>query len=250
MVQAVTGTTRKRTAVISKKTARKKSSKRVSRKRNKHSDESAERSLTDEAYEAIKQKIITLQFGPGSYLNVASLTDALNIGRTPVHSAVRRLTHEGMIEIMPRKGMIVKPISLDEVMEIADVRAVNEPYCVRLAAENANDHDVERLERILELASEAAKAGDTEAQMLADRDFHCEISRIANNKILAEILRNLHERSLRFWFISLHDSPHQQEVGQEHAEIVRAIKNNDPDAAEEVMLGHINSFRKTISRNI
>ena len=207
-------------------------------------------SLTDTAYEAIKQKIITLQFGPGTYLNVASITEALNIGRTPVHQAVRRLTHEGMIEIMPRKGMIVRPVSLNEVMEIADVRSVNEPHCVRLAAEKASAEDIAELEGILARADDAAAAGDTEQQMLADRDFHCEISRIAGNKILADILKNLHERSLRFWFISLHDSPHRQEVADEHADIMKAIRNNDPDAAEHAMQRHIESFRTTISRSV
>ena len=208
------------------------------------------RSLTDKAYEAIKQRIITLQYGPGTYLNVASIAEALNLGRTPVHQAVRRLTHEGMIEIMPRKGMIVKPVSLHEVMEIADVRSANEAHCVRLAAKNASASDVAELESILERADEAARVGDTEAQMLADRDFHLAISRIAGNRILAEILRNLHERSLRFWFITLHDSPHRMEVCDEHARIVEAIRNNDPDAAEQAMRYHIDSFRHTISRSI
>ena len=106
------------------------------------------------------------------------------------------------------------------------------------------------LESILERADGAASVGDTEAQMLADRDFHLAISRIAGNRILAEILRNLHERSLRFWFITLHDSPHRAEVCDEHARIVEAIRNNDPDAAEQAMRYHIDSFRRTISRSI
>ena len=207
-------------------------------------------SLSEQAYAAIKQRIITLRFGPGTYLNVAAIAELLGIGRTPVHQAVRRLAHEGMIEIMPRKGMIVKPVSLHDVMAIAEVRLVNEPYCVRLAAENAQRQDITALERILRRAGRAAKAGDTEAMMLADRDFHCAISGIAGNQILAEILRNLHERSLRFWFISLHQSSHQQEVDREHASILRAIKDHDADGAEQAMRRHIESFRNTIGRSV
>ena len=207
-------------------------------------------SLSEQAYAAIKQRIITLRFGPGTYLNVAAIAELLGIGRTPVHQAVRRLAHEGMIEIMPRKGMIVKPVSLHDVMAIAEVRLVNEPYCVRLAAENAKRQDITALERILRRAGRAAEAGDTEAMMLADRDFHCAISGIAGNQILADILRNLHERSLRFWFISLHQSSHQQEVDREHASILRAIKDHDADAAEQAMRRHIESFRNTIGRSV
>ena len=230
---------------VTKRKKRAKKKRTSSKKKTK-----SEQSLTDVAYEAIKQRIITLKFGPGSYLNVSSITAALGLGRTPVHQAVRRLTHEGMIEIMPRKGMIVKPVSLNEVMDITDVRAVNEPHCVRLAAEKASKEDVAGLERILARANRASDAGDTEKQMLADRDFHCEISRIAGNKILADILKNLHERSLRFWFISLHDSPHRQEVAEEHAAIMEAITKKDPDAAEAAMRRHIESFRKNIARSV
>ena len=207
-------------------------------------------SLTEQAYAAIKQKIITLGFGPGTYLNIAAISQQLGVGRTPVHQAVSRLAHEGMIEVMPRKGMIVKPVSFQDVVQIIEARVVNESYCVRLAAENARRGDIAALEDILAIAGRAAEAGDTERMMLADRDFHCALSGIAGNAVLADILRNLHERSLRFWFISLHQSAHQREVAREHADIVAAIRNRDPNRAEQAMRDHIESFRGTIARSI
>ena len=207
-------------------------------------------SLTDQAYAAIKQKIITLEFGPSAYLNIAAISERLGVGRTPVHQAVRRLAHEGMIEIMPRKGMIVKPVSLHEVTQVINVRLVNESYCVRLAAENAKNKDIAALENILSRANQAAEDGDTERMMIADRDFHCALSGIAGNALLADILRNLHERSLRFWFVSLHQSAHQREVDKEHTDIVTAIRNHDPVSAEQAMRGHIESFRRTIMSSV
>ena len=213
-------------------------------------EDGARKSLAEEAYATIKQKIITLEFAPGGYLNVAAVNEALGIGRTPVHQAVRRLAHEGMIEIMPRKGMIVKPVSLQDALAIVEVRLVNEAYCARKAAENASQTDVARLDGILQRAAHAAEVGATEAMMLADRDFHCAISGIAGNLVLADILRNLHERSLRFWFISLHQPKHQAEVGNEHAEILQAIKDRDADGAEQAMRRHIESFRNNIRRSV
>ena len=207
-------------------------------------------SLTEQAYAAIKQKIITLEFGPGTYLNVAAISQQIGVGRTPVHQAVSRLAHEGMIEVMPRKGMIVKPVSFQDVVQIIEARVVNESYSVRLAARNAGQEDIATLERTLADAGRAAEAGDTERMMLADRDFHCAISAIAGNTVLADILRNLHERSLRFWFISLHQSAHQREVAREHADILSAIKDRDPNRAEQAMRDHIESFRGTIARSI
>lgn len=201
----------------------------------------ARQPLSEEAYAAIKQKIITLEFAPGAYLNVAAVIDALGIGRTPVHQAVRRLAHE---------GMIVKPVSLHDALAIAEVRLLNEAYCARLAANNASEKDIALLEGILERAGRAVEAGDTEALMLADRDFHCALSGIAHNQVLADILKNLHERSLRFWFISLHQQKHQAEVTKEHADILQAIKDRDANRAEEAMRFHIESFRNTIKRSV
>ena len=207
-------------------------------------------SLADQAYEAIKHQIITLQFKPGAYLNEASISKRLGIGRNPVHLAVRRLVLEGMLEVMPRKGVIVKPASLKEVLDIIEVRLLNESYCVRLAAERATEAEIAEMADILDQGVESAKRRDIERQMLLDRDFHCAISRAARNTVLADILRNLHERSLRFWFISLVDQRHGEAVGQEHTAILDAIRSHDADAAEAAMRRHVEAFRANVTRHI
>src|SRR6266849_7948115 len=91
-------------------------------------------SLRDAAYDAIKHRIITCAFRPGEYINELQLSSMLKIGRTPVHQALDRLMMEGMVEVIPRKGVIVKPVSLHDVMQMIDVRLINETQCARLAA--------------------------------------------------------------------------------------------------------------------
>src|SRR5580700_9855201 len=103
-------------------------------------------SLRDAAYEAIKHRIITCAFKPGEYINELQLSSVLKIGRTPVHQALDRLMIEGMVEVIPRKGVIVRPVSLNEVLQIIEVRLINEPYGARLAAEHANDSDLAELD--------------------------------------------------------------------------------------------------------
>ena len=208
------------------------------------------RSLADIAYEAIKQQIITLKFEPGGYLNEAAISELIGIGRTPVHHAIQRLTLDGMLETIPRKGLIVKPVSLKEVMEIIEIRLINEIFCVRLAARRASDQDIEAMRSILEEAVSEKSMGDLERQMLIDRDFHCAISRASGNHVLADILLNLHERSLRFWFISLTDDHHRKAVRREHEQILQAISKHDPDAAADAMHSHIEAFRKNVSQFI
>ena len=73
----------------------------------------------------------------------------LKIGRTPVHQALDRLMIEGMVEVIPRKGVIVKPVSLNEVLQIIEVRLINETFGSRLAAEHADDSDLAELAEVL-----------------------------------------------------------------------------------------------------
>lgn len=208
----------------------------------------ARQSLSDVAYEELKHRIITLQYEPGSYLNEAKLSDDLEIGRTPVHHAVRRLTHEGLIEMIPRKGLIVKPISLQEVSEIIDLRLVNECYCAGQACENMTAQSSELLRTILDKAETFAKEDDIQSQMMVDREFHEAIAQTAGNQVLAEILRNLHERSMRIWFVSLNNSTHADRVRSDHLTIVEALESGDRDKAEDAMREHILAFKKNIGK--
>ena len=207
-------------------------------------------SLADAAYSLIKKKILTLTYEPGSYLNEASLSESLDIGRNPVHHAVKRLTLEGLIETIPRKGFIVKTLSIRELKEIVDMRLVNEVYCARLAAERMSEGQLEEISDILARTRISSEAQDTEQLMLLDQQFHSLLSKAAGNQVLASILRNLHDRSLRYWFISLNEKHHGESVREEHHNIYEAIKKRDADLAAQCMRVHIEGFRKNIIKCI
>jgi DNA-binding GntR family transcriptional regulator len=205
-------------------------------------------SLRDAAYEAVKHRIITCIFKPGDYLNEAYVSASIGIGRTPVHQAIDRLTQDGLLEVIPRKGIIVKPISLEEVIHITEVRRVNESHCARLAAEHADNVELSVLGDILYRADAWTEVRNIEQMMLLDREFHIALAKAAKNPVLANIMQNLHERSLRFWFISLTAHDHHREVQQEHRMIFEAIKRRDAEAAAQAMLTHIDSFRRNVTR--
>jgi DNA-binding GntR family transcriptional regulator len=205
-------------------------------------------SLRDEAYDAIKHRIITCEFRPGEYVNELQLSALLKIGRTPVHQALDRLMVEGMVEVIPRKGVIVKPVSLNEVLQIIEVRLINEPFGARLAATHANDADLSELADVLMRAKHWASLRNVENMMLLDRDFHLLIARAAKNDVLTELLRNLHERSLRFWYISLNAPAQHETVQAEHVAILDAVRQRSPDGAQAAMRHHIESFRSNVTR--
>jgi DNA-binding GntR family transcriptional regulator len=207
-------------------------------------------SLRARAYEEIKRRIITLQYRPGEYLNEAMISEQLGIGRTPVHQALDRLMLEDMVEVIPRKGVIVRPVSLDEVLQLIEVRLVNETHCAALAAGRATEAEIDQMAAILAPTQHLIDRRDIEGLMTLDRDYHCSISAAAKNRVLANILLSLHERSLRFWFISLSDEAHLIEVRDQHVEIHEAIRARDGSAASKAMREHIESFRQNIMKSV
>ncbi len=202
----------------------------------------------DDAYGQIKHSIITGELRSGEYINELQLSAALKIGKTPVHQALDRLMVEGFVETIPHKGVIVKSVSINEALQISEVRLINETYCARIAAERADKDDIARLEAVLTNAKNWTRERNVEQMMLADREFHLLIAAAARNATVSTLLKNLHERSLRFWFISLHAPGQFERVEGEHQSIFTAIQKRDPDAAEHAMRLHIESFRDNLTR--
>jgi DNA-binding GntR family transcriptional regulator len=207
-------------------------------------------SLRVAAYHEIKRRIITTAYRPGEILNETLVAESLRIGRTPVHEALNRLALEGMVEIMPRKGIIVKPVSMDEMRELAQVRISNEVLCVSLAARRADNEALRAMRTILDAVPAAIAKRDVEAMMNLDRDFHCAVSRAARNRTLADVLLQLHERSLRFWFISLSAPRQMEQVQREHRAIFNAIRTHNPRAAARAVTAHIHAYVRNITQQL
>lgn len=207
-------------------------------------------SLLDTAYEQIKHRITICAFRPGDYLNEAEISTMLSIGRTPVHQALDRLMVEGLVQVMPRKGIIVKPVSLDEVLQTIEVRFLNESYCVRLAADRASTDEIDELTSILDRAQKELATRDSERLMRLDREFHGALARSARNPVLTELLGRLHDRSLRFWILSLNTPGHHLSVQEQHLAILAAIRDRDPEGAEQAMRAHIEAFRRNLLQTL
>lgn len=207
-------------------------------------------SLREAAYEAIKHRIITCTFKPGECINEAGVSALLGFGRTPVHEAIDRLVLEEMVEVIPRKGVIVKPINLPDVMQMADVRLVNETQCVRLAATRADDVHIDRLAEVIKAARRAVADRDVHGMMLRDREFHLVTAQASKNAELVEVVRRLNERSLRFWFISFTTPDHHNRFQEQHEAIFEAVRAHEPDRAESAMREHIDAFRRSVARQL
>jgi len=200
----------------------------------------------EQAYALLRDKLVSLSYRPGDYLNIAALVQDTGFGRTPVNQALQRLSSEGLVQIMPRKGIMVAPLSIDSAFDLIEVRIVNERLCARLAAGRIHAENLARLRDAASAFTVAVGANDLAALMRADRVFHETIARIACNPLLADILSVLHAQSQRFWAVSLSRPGHSIEVIEEHAALVDALAAGDAERAADCAEKHILSFRKAL----
>jgi DNA-binding GntR family transcriptional regulator len=204
------------------------------------------RSQNEIAYDSVKEKIIGMAYKPGLYLNTAEMMDKLSLGRTPINHALHRLSREGLIHIIPRKGVMVAPLSIDDALELIDVRIANERLCARLAAERITRDEFERIAGLLDEQEEAIAQNESERVVRLDLRFHEEIAIVSRNQTLMEILRVIHARSQRFWVISFKADAHLREVQAEHRLILDALGSADPEAAAAAVEAHALSFKRSL----
>ena len=203
-------------------------------------------SLNERAYQAFKYRLITLRYKPGEYLNTAQVMDDLEMGRTPVNQAVHRLATEGLLQIIPRKGVMVSPLSIDDALELIEVRLVNEVLCLRLATQRVNPDQIAQLRTLNRRIAAASEARDKEQMMLLDREFHQVLADIAGNRRLSDILSIIHAQAQRFWATTLSNTSHMHEVIAEHEAIIAALEAGNIAQAEEAARVHINSFKQAL----
>lgn len=203
-------------------------------------------SLNERAYLAFKHRLITLRYKPGDYLNTAQVMEDLQMGRTPVNQAVHRLATEGLLQIIPRKGVMVSPLSIDDALELIEVRLVNEALCVRLAVARISDAQIATLRQLNQQIARASAAHERETMMLLDREFHQGLAEIAGNRRLTDILSIIHAQAQRFWATTLSSVRHMEEVIAEHEAIILALEQGDVQQAEAATRVHILSFRQAL----
>ena len=203
-------------------------------------------SLAEQVYEQLKEKIITLHFLPGQYLNEGALCAMLGAGRTPVHQALQRLELERLVEIMPRKGVIVQPDSIAEILKILDSRVTVEAELARNAAQQRTPEDTEVLKMLARRGYGNGQPADVDTFIAGDRAFHEQFAKMAGNVVLSEFARSLHERSIRYWYLHLWQTMDTKATIRQHSAIADMIAKGDGEAAAKAVRDHIESLRERL----
>ena len=206
----------------------------------------APKNLSEQAYEQIKEKLISAQYVPGQFLQETQVSNDLRLGRTPVHQALHRLQQEGLVEIIPRKGVLVRSDSLSEIFLALEARALVEPYCAAQCAEKIQEHDLKALQDIYDSYEGLRDTATKTRLMELDRQFHVKVAEATGNRLLADFLKSIHERMSRIWFLPLWQFHDFKLTGNEHGNLLAAIVDRNPQAAAQAMSTHIESLRRRI----
>ncbi len=201
-------------------------------------------SLSEQAYQRIRQQIIQLDLAPGDVVREDALRSQLDIGRTPIREALQRLAREHFIQVIPRRGMFVTAIDVAELSTLLETRFVLEPYAARLAAARGTDEQWEAMEAEL-LRAELATLPAREL-MATDRRCHEIMWEAAENRFLLDTLDMLYAQSDRLWHQYLSDVPDMSHAVTEHIEILDALRSGEGDRVAALMEEHVHSFDKRI----
>ncbi len=196
-------------------------------------------SLVDAAYEQIRARILDNVWPPGHRALEQEVALALGMSRTPVREAMVRLQTEGLVEVVPRHGMRVLPVSPADMREIYEILTALEGMAVeRLAQRRPADDELAPLVQATRDMERALLADDLEAWARADERFHAGLIELAGNRQLQATVMNYWDRAHRARMFSLRLRPKPQNSTQEHMELVERLRAGDAVGAAAVNRAH------------
>jgi DNA-binding GntR family transcriptional regulator len=195
--------------------------------------------LADKAYDLIRKDILACIHAPGQQIAQGQLAEKYGLGMTPVREALQRLSHEGLIQAVPRSGYVVSLITLSDVRELFELRDILESAAVRLAVERASEA---QLDHILEEANFTYVFHDRDDYTrFLDRNyrFHCLIAATGGNQRLIDTLARTLDGLTRVFHLGLDLRDSADEMRNEHLALAQALKDRDAERGAAIVSSQI-----------
>jgi DNA-binding GntR family transcriptional regulator len=203
-------------------------------------------SLSRVVSEQIRGRILDGSLKPGERLVEDRLSAELGVSRVPVREALRGLSVEGLVTLLPRRGATVVEITPETVAELVEVRALLEGLNAKLAAQRHDPEIVGQLEDTLARGDRAAKAGTAEELARLNAEFHERLAVASRNSVLSEVMRGLRERtSIAF---ALNGPARAREDWDEHAGVLAAVIAGDSELAALLATRHVQNAAAAFAR--
>lgn len=201
--------------------------------------------LSQQAYKKIKHMIVTLELTPGSVIDEAELQEELQMGRTPIREALKRLALESLVSIVPRRGMFVTNIGVNDLQRLLEVRLEIETLATRLAAQRGTLEHWTRMEQLI-VEPSAVEDGNDNNLIRIDETFHEIIYEAADNRFLHDAITVLLTLNERLWYYFLPEMGGFDRTLNDHRLIWESLKSGDGEQAAVHMERHIRSSQEKL----
>ena len=219
-----------------------------SRKTSRLASPPDDATMTDKAYALIEELIVTLQLAPGAVLSEVVLANRLSTGRTPVREALQRLSRDGLVNILPRRGVLVSEMDLSAQLRLLEVRRELERLMARGAAKRATPDERKEFAEIAQGMRLAAEKEDGLAFMRLDQQFNMSISAASRNEFATRAMGLMHGLSRRFWYQHYKQAADLPLAARLHAEVAEAVAAQNVEAAgaaSDALMAYIESFARS-----
>ena len=202
--------------------------------------------LKQRAYQIIKEKLLNLEFEPGSRIREDLLANEISMSRTPVREAINQLAAEGLITIIPRKGVFCIELSLDEIRGLVDVREALERLAIQNCFENISDIQIKNLESLIAKFEQALDQKQYKKCNGLDSDFHIAIANVSKNKKLVEFIIEIEEFMHIVRHMEKKSDPYERSLTalNQHKVILQCMKNGDLNCALDELENNIKSMKE------
>ncbi len=202
----------------------------------------------DRVVDSIRRAILTGDFGPGDRLVEAELSQRFGASRGAVRSALIDLTHEGLVERIANRGASVRAVSVQEALDITEVRLAVEGLCAAKAAERITEEEIDELRSVGRRMRQAVAENDVATYSDLNQVLHERVRDISDQPVAAEVLSRLRARNVRHQF-RLAQRPGRPQVSLvEHLAIIDEVCARSPDGAERAMRRHIGSVLEALQQ--
>jgi DNA-binding GntR family transcriptional regulator len=193
----------------------------------------------DRAYDFAKARILDGRYSGGSLLSEGAIADEVGVSRTPVREAFIRLEAEGLLQLYPKRGALVVPVSADEAQHVMETRLLVERHAIERVIRR-EIRVTESVRTSLAIQDALAATGEVTEFVEADREFHRIFVAAAGNPILLQLHDSLRDRQSRMGLVAIsRDAGRLTEILEEHQQLAEAVLAHDIGHAREVIDRHL-----------
>lgn len=190
--------------------------------------------MAEQAYDLLEEKIINLELVPGRIYSEAELSETIGLGRTPMREALIRLSKEKLVEMIPRRGVLISQIDLGNHIALLETRKALDVLIATRAARRVNEQQKQALCEYAASMLAAASDGDVDTYIKIDDELDLLLANASKNIFAVEAVTHLYAHCKRFW-VYYHEHANLKLFAQQHSDLMLAVAESDEDKAKKAV---------------